>query len=590
MGTARAPDRGSHTVSFKAFSLVVVLSPVFLQAPACDEGDSTLSTLDFEVSGQQLIAFSSAQHSYDVQTAGGTAIVRAYSTDPSAAVTYTFRDADTLIIERGSIGTGGGEITLALPMGQTALRIYVKTIAYESYAVNIDRGAGGSTLGPLRVSASNSRYFEDANGNIVYLAGSHTWLNLHDGVLTDPPPQFDYTAWLDFLQQHNHNFFRLWAWEQATWAVNASARWNFGSRRYLRTGPGNALDDKPKFDLTQLDQQYFDRVRQRVVDAGQRGIWVAVMLFNGWSVEFPKGGNSESNPWRGHPYNAANNINGINGDVNGDNSGSETHELVNASVTQLQEAFVRKLIDTVNDLDNVLYEISNESHGGSLQWQQHMVDLIKSYEATKPKQHPVGLTVPWPNGQNFALLVSNADWVSLNGDINNPPAANGTKVIIADTDHLCGICGDRQWVWKSFTRGENPIFMDPYIDVYDILVYNLNNPEDVSLRQNLGYTRNYADRMDLGSMVPRGGLSSTGYCLASTAGPDAEYLIYAPNSGPITVDLSETPLQLSVEWLNPDNGVVSTGPPIFGGSSGQVFQRPFSTNDAVLYLRAATNP
>ena len=30
-------------------------------------------------------------------------------------------------------------------------------------------------------------------------------------------------------------------------------------------------------------------------------------------------------------------------------------------MTALQEAYVRKVIDTVNDLDNVLYEITNEA-------------------------------------------------------------------------------------------------------------------------------------------------------------------------------------------------------------------------------------
>ena len=33
----------------------------------------------------------------------------------------------------------------------------------------------------------------------------------------------------------------------------------------------------------------------------------------------------------------------------------------NGAITALQEAYVRKVVDTVNDLDNVLYEISNES-------------------------------------------------------------------------------------------------------------------------------------------------------------------------------------------------------------------------------------
>ncbi|HMN30144.1 MAG TPA: hypothetical protein PKE45_18475, partial [Caldilineaceae bacterium] len=188
------------------------------------------------------------------------------------------------------------------------------------------------------------------------------------------------------------------------------------------------------------------------------------MLFNGWSVSYPKGFYNIGNPWEGHPYNASNNITGIDGDPNHDNSGSETHELKVAAVTALQEAYVRKVIDTVNDLDNVLYEISNESDGGSQAWQYHMIDLVKEYEAGQPKQHPVGMTVEWPNGDNQDLFDSSADWVSLNGPLDSPPVADGSKVIIADTDHLCGICGDRIWAWKSFTRGENPLFMDQYDD------------------------------------------------------------------------------------------------------------------------------
>ena len=41
----------------------------------------------------------------------------------------------------------------------------------------------------------------------------------------------------------------------------------------------------------------------------------------------------------------------------------------------------------MGDLDNVLYEISNESHANSVQWQYDMINYIKIYEVTKPKQH-----------------------------------------------------------------------------------------------------------------------------------------------------------------------------------------------------------
>ncbi|MBK8047658.1 MAG: hypothetical protein IPK16_11340 [Anaerolineales bacterium] len=101
---------------------------------------------------------------------------------------------------------------------------------------------------------------------------------------------------------------------------------------------------------------------------------------------------SLNNPWKGHPFNQANNINGVNGDVNGDDSGSDTHTLANPQVTQYQEAFVKKVIDTVGDLDNVIFEISNESPDNSIQWQYHMIDVIKAHEATKAKQHPVGMS------------------------------------------------------------------------------------------------------------------------------------------------------------------------------------------------------
>src|SRR5262245_6362983 len=69
--------------------------------------------------------------------------------------------------------------------------------------------------GPLRVLPSNSRYFTDGTGRAVYLTGSHTWWNFQDGGRSDPPPNFDFIEYLDFLKRYNHNFVRLWVMEQA---------------------------------------------------------------------------------------------------------------------------------------------------------------------------------------------------------------------------------------------------------------------------------------------------------------------------------------------------------------------------------------
>jgi hypothetical protein len=368
-----------------------------------------------------------------------------------------------------------------------------------------------------------------------------------------------------------------------------------------------AFDGGNKFDLEHFDQAYFDRLRERVIEAGERDMYVSIMLFDGWSIEnkFPE----THQPWKGHPYNLNNNINNVNGDLDGNSQGGETHTLMNPKVTALQEAYIRKVIDTLNDLDNVLYEISNESSGDSKDWQYHMINFIKEYEATRPKQHPVGMTVAWPNGSNADVYNSPADWVSFNGDLDNPPVADGTKVVIADTDHLCGICGDKQWVWKSFTRGENPIFMDYYDNAISGRGIPFENPHQEEIRSNLGYVREYAERMNLEAMLPLPDLCSTNYCLANPAADGAEYLVFLPSGGTVAgildsldidrkltvnlptdsnvnVDLTNSPGELSVEWFNPQDGTVIDDGLIQGGHS-QSFKAPFS-GDAVLYIYDST--
>lgn len=445
----------------------------------------------------------------------------------------------------------------------------------------------GPARGPLRIHPTNPRYFTDGSGNVVYLTGSHTWTNLQDVGDSDPPPAFDYTGFLDFLEAKHHNFFRLWRWEQARWgAWNNIDGMRYADHPYPRPGPGLALDGKPQFDLSQFNQAYFDRMRQRIQQAGERGFYVAVMLFDGWSIE-DKGlwGN---NPWRGHPFHPENNSNQINGDPNQDGQGLELQSMNDPATMALQEAYVRKVIDTVNDLDNVLYEISNESSPQAIEWHYYMINFIKAYEATKPHQHPVGMTGlwPWPDGSreqaNAALYASPADWISPAGELHDRPIATGDKVIIADTDHLCGICGDRQWVWISFTSGENPLFMDVWNCAPWWYPNDCERPEWPSLRDNLGYTRDYALRMNLTAMTPQPTLASTAHCLANAAAQGAEYLVYLPTGGEVEVDLHATPGALQVEWFNPESGKITPGEMVIGGER-QAFTAPFS-GDAVLYL------
>jgi hypothetical protein len=443
----------------------------------------------------------------------------------------------------------------------------------------------GAATGPLRVLASNPRYFTDGSGRAIYLAGSHTWSDFQDNGHGDPPPAFDYERFLAFLVAHHHNLLRLWVWESSRWTLETpdDDYWFAPMGPFQRTGPGDALDGKPRWDLTRFDQAWFNRLRERVVAAGQRGIYVSVMLFNGWSVASRKGRLAKEAPWHGHPFNRANNVNGIDGDPNGDDSGTETQELGDTRLLEIQEAYVRKVINTLGDLDNVLWEVSNESHPESVAWQYHMIDFIKAYEAMRPKRHPVGMTATYPNGRDGDLLESHADWISP-ARYANPPASDGAKVIIADTDHIFGIGGDPQWVWKSFTRGLNVSFMDGYDGAgYGVggQGFKLDDPRWVSLRRNIGYVRVLAERMDLPAMTPRPDLCSTSWCLANEADDGAEYVIYAPEGGALTVDLSAARGMLSASWFSPGTGTI-VGDPVAGGQR-RTFELPFR-GDVVLQL------
>jgi hypothetical protein len=177
--------------------------------------------------------------------------------------------------------------------------------------------AGPPATGPLKKSEANPRYFADASAKPALLVGSHNWHNFQDNrhrlpESQDPRPNLDYDAYLDLLEEHDHRFFCLWRWEAPKW-TDAQPQ---GIVRFCRpypwkgTGPGLAADGKRKFDLTAFDPEYFDRMRKRIIKARDRGIYVSVMLIEGWDLQFTVA-------WTYHPFHGQNNVNDIDADPHG---------------------------------------------------------------------------------------------------------------------------------------------------------------------------------------------------------------------------------------------------------------------------------
>jgi hypothetical protein len=316
------------------------------------------------------------------------------------------------------------------------------------------------------VSKTNPRYFT-AGGRAVYLTGSHIWNNLHDGMgpgsaCAETPEPFDYNAYLAFLKERGHNFIRLWRWEQFK----------------------SAKDGKPKFDLSKFDSAFFDRLRERVIAAGNEGV---------------------------------------------------------AAQTKVNDPLFASRADWISPgYDDSMFT------GG---------------------RHPMAPGAP------------PSRWY------DDPPASDGRKVIITDTDHYAPGKGDALWAWKSFLRGHHPILMDFGL----INGVNANDPSYRAFeaaRFAMGDTRRYAERMELIDVIPRGDLSSTGYVLANVG---KEYLVLQPSAtaDPFTLQLPAG--SYMVEWYNVTSRETRDGGRTTAERESRVsFTSPFGADPAVLYLKRAS--
>jgi hypothetical protein len=467
-------------------------------------------------------------------------------------------------------------------------------------APDADAPVAGGLPGPLTIS-SNPRYFQDANGRALVLVGSHTWNDLQDWGAAGTTQTLDFAAYTRFLVEHGHNFTLLWRTELPKFCGLPTTDANApdittSPQPWPRTGPGQASDGGPKFDLSKFDQTYFDRLRARVAALDAAGIWVGVYLFTGeWLNVYRCAGD-------GYPLTGGNNVNGID---DGGGNGSMTMKAPNA-ITAVQDAMADKTVDTLDGLPNVLWIVSEEAAASTTWWQGHMIAHVRAYEAGKPHQHPIGLAAI-TGAPDTTIYDSDADWVApfakLSPSMTCGAGTPKCKVDLNDSDHsYFGMWNDspqqnRQYAWENFALGNQVAFMDPYVTFYPRQSRNLcTSPKNAvcagpdarwdNFRDTLGAIVAYSRRMNLAAAQPSPTLCSTTYCLGQTPAVGLELLVYAPDGGAITVDLgAATGRTIDYEWFDPATGKIAATGNVAGGNTKQTFAAPASvTADAVLYL------
>jgi len=388
---------------------------------------------------------------------------------------------------------------------------------------------------PIRVHPQNFRYFINSSGETVVLSGSHTWMRkkVKSHFVADGWDIRKFNRYLDFLQHWNHNYIRLWMWEHRgdvdIWLRNADG----------------------KYDLSKLNPAYFELVKSFVASVEARGMYVGVMLFQGWS------GCCEASKadWASHPMHADNNINCIDGDPDKIGYGNKVHSLINSQIVKYQEEYLMAMINALNGFDNLIWEIGNETIRSSIPWKAHITGFIKGFEKEMPKQHMV-LDGTGNGVGNNSIVQTGCDifspcvekeWASPTEPyIANPPSPDEEvkKPVVLDNDHLGNhflrhsALLQRQWTWKSFTRGCHPIHMDCY-DVYwdgafatpDHPIKGVaTNPHYDPQRKSLGDILKYAGKTKMAEMVPVADslICSTTFCLMNQGN---EYIIYQPDAG-----------------------------------------------------------
>jgi hypothetical protein len=466
----------------------------------------------------------------------------------------------------------------------------------------------GMVSAVLEVHPENPRYFID-DGKAVRLSGHQMFFFLQDGHSCKPDPwkgelSLDFEDYIDFAKENGINYIRLWT-ESTGGCLN---RWSLENEKYVdiyiepsiyeRTGPGYAADGKLKFNIDSFNQDFFDKMKQRIARAEEEGIYVSIMFFDPYTLSKSR-----------QPYNTftgGNNINGIAVEVGNSEPTCNMNFIYDSRYLDIHHKWIEKVIDTVNEFDNVFYEIANEINNPT--WQYGLIDYIKNYEKGKQKQHlvymsPGGRTnnCAWSLFNKNTLYNSDADVVALakemiGGTTENPSIESVGVPVFWDNDHIWPNGKESydfvnyKYVWISFTRGFHYSFYDePFLHYYAIEngIMPETSPakvlptgitmEDFDIhRKNIGATNYYFNKFrDVSSINPTKNCD-TGYCLV---GSD-EMLVYQPNSGSFVVNLNG---EYYYEWYNPSLSVVfDSGYVTISGSKS--FSAPFS-GDSVLFLQ-----
>jgi hypothetical protein len=231
---------------------------------------------------------------------------------------------------------------------------------------------------PIRLHPDNPHYFM-FRGKPVVLIGSTE----HYGAVLNL--DFDYVKYLDEVASSNLNVTRtftgIYLEPQGAFGIArntlAPAAGRFICPWARSSEPGYALGGN-KFDLDEWDEAYFSRLKDFITEAGKRSIVVELDLFSNYY---------DTLQWKLSPLHYNNNINQV-AEID---DHKEILSLRHTDIIAIQEKMVRKIIQELNEFDNLYFEVCNEPYFGDIEalnaWEKHMTGVVVDAEKDLPNKH-----------------------------------------------------------------------------------------------------------------------------------------------------------------------------------------------------------
>lgn len=235
---------------------------------------------------------------------------------------------------------------------------------------------------PLALHPDNPHYFL-FRGKPAFLITSGE----HYGAVLNK--DFNYLLYLDELRARGFNLTRTFSgtYREIPGSFNITENTLAPSKSetyvcpWARSATPGAGDGGNKFDLATFDPSYFERLKDFIGQAGKRGIVVELVLF--CTIYDDK-------LWAVNPMKLGNNVQNV-----GNVDHTDVFTLKSQQLSDVQQAFVRKVVAELKGFDNLYYEVCNEPYfaGVTQEWTNRIIAVIQDAEKDLPAKHLIAQNI-----------------------------------------------------------------------------------------------------------------------------------------------------------------------------------------------------